>query len=408
MTRTPTTIHIRFERLACEYTASSWSIPNHHEPFEPLLTNAIVIAKDQSLIFNRGGDRLPRKVEFEEARTWGLDDGDSSLVYGQAQSSDGATHFCLRLLLNAEETARDPKSSAFCAYARLLTDAKFHSKYLVKAEGVLVPLHYGLWLMDTGDWGGKVLCSITQWCGRSWYDLSRTDSEMNTEANKILVGRTLEALHDYGVTHGGVKNPSDLRHIILDIDAPWLSQEDRRNGRALCYVVDFAAARFNHGCARKLPVLPLDAFVNAEDVGCSELVTVAYLLKFVEISKLTPSSDTYKALKWHANYSNLYPAMSNCDVLIAQRAKLFHHMPPLYPELRVSFEGIDEYGQVIIEQDPESDEDVETLEDDTNSTSPETVAASSEVLVEFIHMNNSEVTSEEERREEGKGEVFMV
>ncbi|KAJ7728850.1 hypothetical protein DFH07DRAFT_998708 [Mycena maculata] len=158
---------ILFKGLDRKYTASYWNLPNHEEPFEPLLADALVVS--HSLLLNRAGDRVPKKVKFEHAKYWGLEDGDSA-IYTQAQSADGSTKFCLRFILNAEEATRDRKSLTFETYVRLLLDARFHSQHLVRAEGVFVPRHYGMWLMDTGDWAGQVLCSITQWCG---FDASR-------------------------------------------------------------------------------------------------------------------------------------------------------------------------------------------------------------------------------------------
>lgn len=93
----------------------------------------------------------------------------------------------------------------------------------------------------------------------------------------------MEALHDYGVTHGGVVFPADFRHLTLDVDAPGLSSAGRLNGKARCYIVDFAEAR-QHQCGRRLPVLPLDALLNSNEFGCAELANVTYLLKFMKTS----------------------------------------------------------------------------------------------------------------------------
>jgi hypothetical protein len=103
---------------------------------------------------------------------------------------------------------------------------------------------------------------------------------------RILVGCTMETLHDFGVTHGGLVYPADLRHLILDVDAPGLSRDDVLGGKARCYVVDFADARVGHNCARRLPVLPLDAFLTSREVGCSESEKVTYLLGFMKTSPL--------------------------------------------------------------------------------------------------------------------------
>ncbi|KAJ7143573.1 hypothetical protein C8R43DRAFT_1237899 [Mycena crocata] len=364
-----TPIQISFAGLGREFTALPWNLPKHHEPFEALLTDAIVLPK--SLLINGMGPRVPHEVTFEEAGNWGLEwgleEGDSSLVYGQAQSLDGSTKFCLRFIMNAVETTRDKKSLTFRTYLRLLKDARFHSKYLDAAEGLLVPMHYGMWLMDTGDWAGKVLCSITQWCGQPWSALSRT--KLNTRANKILIGRTLEFLHDYGVVHGGFSSTDDFRHLIFDVDAPGLSSADLLNGKAPCYIVDFAEARPNHTCARKLPVLPLDALV-LEEVGCDEMAYVTYALGFTKASslKFSPGCETYKAIQWHAEYSKLNPGWKNSEVLIAQRAKLFIDFPPLYRGLQVWFEGDEQYSTAFLERDSPSDEETELAEGDMDAS----------------------------------------
>ncbi|KAJ7143574.1 hypothetical protein C8R43DRAFT_1130644 [Mycena crocata] len=362
-----TTIQISFTGLGRKYNATGWNLPKHHEPFEALPTSSIVLP--HSLVINGAGYRLPQELEFEEARTWGLNEGDASLVYGQAQSVDGLTRFCLRFIFNVEEITRNKKSMPmpFDTYIRLLKDARFHSKHLVEAEGVFVPSHYGMWLMDTGEWAGKVLCSITTWCGKTWLDLSRM--KMDTRANKILVGRTLELLHDYGVTHGDIVHPPDLRHVIIDIDAPGLSQHDRLNGKASCYIVDFADAHPRHACARKLPLLPLDAFLRSPQLGCIELCRASYALQFMNVSRsLSPDCETYRAMQWHDKYAELHPDWQNSEVLIAQRAKFFKDLPPLYPELHVSFEEDDVYSTALIERDSPSDEETELAEEDVDAS----------------------------------------
>ncbi|KAJ7141300.1 hypothetical protein C8R44DRAFT_763158 [Mycena epipterygia] len=88
------------------------------------------------------------------------------------------------MVLNVESWAEKPLSNSFNAYLRLVRDARFHSTHLLDVEGRVAPQHYGLWMMDTGAWAGKVLFSITQWCGRTWAELSQ--SNLNTEANRCL------------------------------------------------------------------------------------------------------------------------------------------------------------------------------------------------------------------------------
>ncbi|KAJ7728853.1 hypothetical protein DFH07DRAFT_998713 [Mycena maculata] len=379
-----------FKGLDREYTATYWNLPNHEELFEPLHTDIVV---PESLLLNRAGDRVPKKVKFEQSKYWGLEDGDCAL-YGQAQSKDASTKFCLRFILNAEEATRERTSLTFQTYVRLLLDARFHSQHLVRAEGVFVPRHYGMWLMDTGDWAGQVLCSITQWCGKSWNELSCTD--MSTEANRILVGRTLEMLHDFGVIHGGVGYRADFRHLILDVDAPGLSHADLLNGKAPCYIVDFANTRSRHACTRRLPVLPLDAHVIAGEVGCPELMRVTHLLGFMKnLPRLSPDSKTYKALQWYDKYSKAFPGLKRSDVLLGQREKFYSEMPPVYPELHVSFEGPGECSKMIVYQDPDSDEETVLSVDSSDDsradwTRPETAADHLNVAVDKLWLAEPE------------------
>ncbi|KAJ7920777.1 hypothetical protein B0H13DRAFT_2656278 [Mycena leptocephala] len=291
------------------------------EGFPALLTDTIVLPQSHSLLLNRGGDRVPKKISFELARTWGYNDGDASLIYAQAQSADGSTRFCLRFILNAKDSTSDRTSMTFDTYARLIKDAIFHSRHLVKIEGILAPRHYG----------------ITQWCGESWNKLSRIP-HMNTEANRILVGCTMETLHDFGVTHGGLVYPADLRHLILDVDA--------RGFRVTTFSVGKPVVT-----SSTLPTRAWDTIAPADSPGCAESEKVTYLLGFMKTSpliKLSPDCETYKALQWHDKYSKHFPDLPRANVLIAQRAKLYSHMPPLYPELIVSFDGSEEYSKVAI------------------------------------------------------------
>ncbi|KAJ7133639.1 hypothetical protein C8R44DRAFT_977712 [Mycena epipterygia] len=233
-----------------------------------------------------------------------------------------------------------------------------------------------MWIMDTGEWAGKVLFSITQWCGMSWHELSRT--KMNTEANRILVGSAFEALHDYGVDHGGLDYWSDFRHAIIDVHAPGLSSANLLNGKTPCYIVGFSKARANHECRRKLPILPLGSFLLAKEVGCAEIAGALILLEFMENSdKITPVSE---ALQWHAKYSELHPDIQNAHVLMAQRERLYKGMPQVYPELYVEFESDDAYAKVIIMRDPfDSEKETASTEDDVRADS-----ASSKILVDPV------------------------
>jgi hypothetical protein len=251
------------------------------------------------IFINGQGDRLPEQLTLDEAKTWGYNDpNDTQIIFAHAKSA--TSRFCLRMVFNAKEVIRHKQSNEYRAFSRLVKDAKFHATYLGDAEGFNVPIHYGMWLMDTGDWAGKVLFSITQWCGISWNELSHT--RMNTEANRcvrlfaaswvawlmhpyrILIGRTFEALHDYGVHRGGLGNFENFRHAIIDVNAPGLSREDLLNGKAPCYIVGFSEAHANHQCMRKLPILPLGSYLPLKEVGCDEIGSALILLGFMKKS----------------------------------------------------------------------------------------------------------------------------
>ncbi|KAJ6504655.1 hypothetical protein C8R47DRAFT_153640 [Mycena vitilis] len=200
-------------------------------------------------------------------------------VFAKAQS--GTDRFCLRLVFHADKVYRDTRSTKHRALCRLVDDAKFHATHLPDVEGSMVPIHYGMWLMDAGDWAGMVLFSVTEWGGTSWNELSRT--RMNTEANRILVGRTFEALHDYGVYWGGLeRSPAGFRHVVIDTNAPGLSREDLLNGKAPCYIVGFSEAEVGHDCARTLPILPLGSYLKPGQLGCAEIADVLILLGFMK------------------------------------------------------------------------------------------------------------------------------
>ncbi|KAJ6581463.1 hypothetical protein B0H19DRAFT_1115313 [Mycena capillaripes] len=216
-----------------------------------------------------------------------------------------------------------------------------------------------MWLMDTGDWAGKVLFSITQWCGVSWNELLYT--KMNTTANRILVGRTFEALHDACFGHGDIGGFDSFRHAIIDVDAPGLSQEDLLNGRAPCYIVGFSEAEAEHQCMRKAPVVPLGSYLSAKQVGCKEIADVLLLLRFLK--KVPTRVSAAEALEWHAKYSERNPDQPNIVVLIAQRAKLFAHVPSVYPQLDVLFEGEGEYPKAVLRNATDSDEETELAPD---------------------------------------------
>ncbi|KAJ6585404.1 hypothetical protein B0H19DRAFT_1109552 [Mycena capillaripes] len=181
---------------------------------------------------------------------------------------------------------------------------------------------------------------------------------MNTEANRILVGRTFEALHDYGVHWGRLKNLVDFRHAIIDVNAPGLSNEDLLNGKAPCYIVGFSEAQANHECARRVPVIPLGSFLPIKEVGCEEIASLLLLFKFMRREPTRISGS--EAREWHVKYSELHPDQDNMDVMIAQRARLYPDIAPVYPQLRVSFEGEGEYPKAIISRNRADSDEEET------------------------------------------------
>ncbi|KAJ6583982.1 hypothetical protein DFH09DRAFT_1275035 [Mycena vulgaris] len=61
-----------------------------------------------------------------------------------------------------------------------------------------------------------------------------------------LQDTTFEALHDYGIDHGGLNSSDDIRHAIIDVHAPGLAHTDLLDGKAPCHIVHFSDARANH------------------------------------------------------------------------------------------------------------------------------------------------------------------
>ncbi|KAJ7617502.1 hypothetical protein DFH06DRAFT_1483551 [Mycena polygramma] len=338
-------------------TAKVWPLRNHDRPFAALPDNvtSLVVPPARCIFVNRQGDKRMMKLTLDEARTWTYSEfSETEIIFAQARS--GASKFCIRLIFNADKVIQDVESHSWLALVRLIEDAKFHSTHLVPLEGQIVPVHYGMWLMDTGAWGGKVLFSITQWCGVSFNELSYT--KLNTEANRILVGRKFEILHDSGIHFGGLGDFINLRHAVIDISAPRLSEEDLLNGKAPCYIVGFSDALANHQCKRKLPVVPLGSFPRSHEVGCDEIESALILLGFV--NKADTHVSVSHAVEWHAKYSELYPDESNASVAVAQRARLYPDRPSLYrDQLIVSFRGDDEYAKADIWQNPKYDQDEE-------------------------------------------------
>ncbi|KAJ7160097.1 hypothetical protein C8R46DRAFT_1353879 [Mycena filopes] len=361
---TPTRLRVRFQGLPHTYTAVPWKIPGHDGTFQPLPADAtaLIIPQTRSLFINRYPDRRSVELTLDRARTWGTADRDNTETIFVRANSTTSYRFCLRLVLNPRKVVRQRASPQYKAYERLVKDAIFHSDHLSEAEGHFVPRHYGMWLMDTGEWAGQILFSLSQWGGVSWNDLSY--SRFNTEANRILVGRMFEALHDYGVDHGGLGNSEKFRHVVVDLYAPGLSETDRLSGKARCFIVSFSEADGDHLCNRKLPILPMGPFRRVTDAGCSEIGSAIVLLKLLKNSdKVIPSSEL---LNWHTKYSERHPDTPNLEVLLAQRAKFFPDMPRIYPNhLRITFDEGDEYAAAIFTVDSDGEAEPTSGESDT-------------------------------------------
>ncbi|KAJ7643781.1 hypothetical protein FB45DRAFT_1052671 [Roridomyces roridus] len=363
MSTPPDCVRLRFEGASRTFNIHKWSIPGHDLLFEPLpLDTRLCIPQRKGLYTNRPVDKRSREVDLAEAVSWGLDD-EAHVIYACA-----SRHYCVRFIFHAERVLRAPGSQSLQAYRRLVRDAQFHSTHLQnsKIKGFLVPVHYGMWVTNTGDWAGKVIMSVTQYCGMHWNELQY--SRMGTQANRELVGRAFEKLHDCGFEHGKMDTDRDFRHAVIDIFEPGLTPQEMKDGEARCYIVDFSEATANHQCARRLPVLPLDK--HPAQFGCRELVDVAFSLDFFNRRNIEQPV-TAQALAWHDQYISDHPDVPNQYVLMEQRAQFFSEYRTLYPALALVH---DPEGRIDIRMSSESDDETAVDSDRTNSASPETVA----------------------------------
>ncbi|KAF7298850.1 hypothetical protein MIND_00832800 [Mycena indigotica] len=188
-----------------------------------------------------------------------------------------------------------------------------------------------------GEWAGMVFFTLTRWCGVPWTNLIQ--KKYNTQENKFLVGRTLEALHDMGVEFTtGVITGSTLRHVLLDLQDPALTSETRRTGHARCYIVGFGDATMHH-CKRMIPVVPHLPLLSISEFGCEELRNFCCYLY-----RENPPTDTnaYKLVEWHLAYAEKYGHYHNSMVLMVQRKLLFPDQLPIYPGISIAFEDGDE------------------------------------------------------------------
>jgi len=112
------------------------------------------------------------RVSYDVMNSWGREKngiGGYSGLYFLAKSSRGANFF-VKIVLNADDIERQSmQSSAEDSYQGMMKDAMFYGLHIhnTGAEGVLVPLHYGLWDGRT-EQGGRIVVSIREWAGLSW------------------------------------------------------------------------------------------------------------------------------------------------------------------------------------------------------------------------------------------------
>ncbi|KAJ7904540.1 hypothetical protein B0H14DRAFT_2663372 [Mycena olivaceomarginata] len=109
----------------------------------------------------------------------------------------------------------------------------------------------------------------------------RRSISLRPTSGRLLVGRTFEALHDFGVLRGGHFYTHEFRHVVIDIHAPGLTQTDVLEGKASCYIVCFTEARPNHQCRCRVPIVPFDVYPDEKEVGCIETSNILTFLNFL-------------------------------------------------------------------------------------------------------------------------------
>ncbi|KAF7314480.1 hypothetical protein MKEN_00921000 [Mycena kentingensis (nom. inval.)] len=340
---------------AAPIVARPWVIPGIDEPYPglPAGVSTVNITK-QSLFKNAYRDGLRRRVSFKKACKWGLNTDEDRVIYAQAEATNGCI-FCLRFIFNAGVVARKPRAHNYRHYDNMLKEAKFYLEHGRAAVGIFIPVHYGIWAVDTGDVAGIVLVSITRWCGVPWSSLRNT--AFDTLANRILVGRTLEMMHDAGLQwNGSMGNYGDFANVLLELDDPRLTPKMRLEGAARCYISGLAKAG-EHDCERQMPLLPLGASVTREKFGCNELGNASFILGFMAEDSTTTGRIPMDARKWHDDYADVhqYP---NSSILIAQRKRLFSTYVPVYHGLDVSFEDEQDHMSALVLRDIASSESV--------------------------------------------------
>ncbi|KAF8917329.1 hypothetical protein CPB85DRAFT_1285453 [Mucidula mucida] len=284
-------------------------------PFDPQMNNS---------------EGLPEKFPFPDVLAWGdgLDNESSIFFDGYFSEGDEQKRFCVKVLFNIEKAKPDDYSLQ--AFHNMLADAKFHAQNLRAVAGVLVPRHYGLWCARTKHWGGTVLCSVTEWAGIPWDRVAAMGYDLTSV--KKLFGRTVEQLHDFGVHHNHLHYSGQLHHVLFRRDQTTAGPITR------CFVVDFSEAR-TVPCTRNLPILRVDADIRRDIGGCREALDVQYLLEMYEKDvEISPSTHTYKALRFHKRYSALHPSLRNKDVMTVQRHHFFKDELPLDLNIKFDFQ----------------------------------------------------------------------
>ncbi|KAF7299654.1 hypothetical protein HMN09_00970800 [Mycena chlorophos] len=282
-------------------TARMWRVPGTDGPFAPLPAGvgAIRVHK-KSLFLNGAGHSKRNRVCLANAVDWGLEDV-CDIYYARGIGDDGSL-FCLRLLLNARVSLKPKGSLNHQHYMRLVRDAQFHAAHLQATAGIITPLHYGMWVMET-DWAGTILFSLTSWAGIPYTNLIQT--KLDTPAMQALVAGTFERLHDAGIQlDGRIAHQRAFSHVLIDIDLFPSKTKDKASAsiRSMrCFIAGFADGS-KHACKRQLPVLPLGTLVPTIPFGCQELSSVHDLLGFSRAERVDPKTFVAEARDWHRRY----------------------------------------------------------------------------------------------------------
>ncbi|KAF9043642.1 hypothetical protein BDZ89DRAFT_238804 [Hymenopellis radicata] len=256
------------------------------------------------------------KRSFKDALMWGNGTDTESAIFfrGYYGVGDAQKRFCVKLLFNIDKVKAD--EDCYKAIDYMLADARFYAQHLKEVAGVLVPRHYGVWRAQTGEWGGMIMCSITEWVGVPWEEISKVKGI--TDTLRRLAGRTVERLHDHNIYHGRITNRYEMHHLLFRLDNSDTGPEPQ------CFVVDFSRATMDP-CSRNLPILPVDTCICPEARACLETSCVAALLGMFQMDvDPAPETHMFRAIRFHERYSHLHPTLSNREVLMVQRRHFFN------------------------------------------------------------------------------------